>query len=143
MKESDKDYTPDEESFGDSSETAAKDLQLGNGKFKSLRNQDNEFVFDKEWAFKRMCTLQSLLCARLMSSNSRNFAFTHNSNSHPLRKKCSKENHALDEVKGFKSSNVNKNVIKKENNPLSERKLHTNDKPTAEPRRLTQKIPEQ
>lgn len=41
---------------------------------KVARYLDNECVFDKEWAFNRMCTLQSLLSARVLQcSSSRNF----------------------------------------------------------------------
>ena len=41
---------------------------------KVARYLDNECVFEKEWAFNRMCTLQSLLSARVLQcSSSRNF----------------------------------------------------------------------
>ena len=65
---SDHDYLPDDESSSDdcSGATAAKDNELKTGKSKS---SDNEFVFDKEWAFRRKCSLQSLLSARLLTSS--------------------------------------------------------------------------
>ncbi|KAL9988865.1 hypothetical protein ACROYT_G003356 [Oculina patagonica] len=70
---SDQDYLPDDESSGDDDYgemTAAQDKELKSGKFESSsRNLDNEFVFDKEWAFRRKCSLQSLLSARLMTSS--------------------------------------------------------------------------
>ena len=69
---SDQDYPPDDESSSDdcSGSTVAKDDALKTGKTKSSgRDPDNEFVFDKEWAFRRKCSLQSLLSARLLTSS--------------------------------------------------------------------------
>ena len=69
---SDQDYPPDDEGSSDdcSEATIAKDNELKAGKSKSSgRNPDNEFVFDKEWAFRRKCSLQSLLSARLLTSS--------------------------------------------------------------------------
>jgi len=69
---SDQDYLPDDESSSDdcSGATVAKDNELKTGKSKSSgRDPDNEFVFDKEWAFRRKCSLQSLLSARLLTSS--------------------------------------------------------------------------
>lgn len=69
---SDQDYLPDDESSSDDcgGATVAKDNELKTGKSKSSgRNPDNEFVFDKEWAFRRKCSLQSLLSARLLTSS--------------------------------------------------------------------------
>ena len=68
---SDQDYLPDDESSSSddcSGATAAKDTgnELKTAKSKS---SDNEFVFDKEWAFRRKCSLQSLLSARLLTSS--------------------------------------------------------------------------
>lgn len=67
---SDQDYLPDNESSGDESgganmENADKKLKRGNPVLS--RNLDNEFVFDKEWAFRRKCSLQSLLSAKLLN----------------------------------------------------------------------------
>lgn len=69
---SDQDYLPDDESSGDDcgEATLAKDKELKSGKVESFsRNLDNEFVFDKEWAFRRKCSLQSLLSAKLLTSS--------------------------------------------------------------------------
>lgn len=70
---SDQDYLPDDESSGDDDygkATVTNDKELKSGKFESSsRNLDNEFVFDKEWAFRRKCSLQSLLSARLLTSS--------------------------------------------------------------------------
>jgi len=69
---SDQDYLPDDESSSDncSEATVAKDNELKTAKSKSSgRDPDNEFVFDKEWAFRRKCSLQSLLSARLLTSS--------------------------------------------------------------------------
>lgn len=32
-----------------------------------LRNLDNEFVFDKEWVFRRKCSLQLLLFVKFLN----------------------------------------------------------------------------
>lgn len=66
---SDQDYLPDDEDdCGEA--TLAKDKELKSGKVESFsRNLDNEFVFDKEWAFRRKCSLQSLLSAKLLTSS--------------------------------------------------------------------------
>ena len=71
MGESDIDYPPDDESFSDSTqEKTVKENQVNNGKWNYL---DNEFVFDREWSFRRMLTLESLLFAKLLSaSNAKN-----------------------------------------------------------------------
>lgn len=71
---SDQDYLPDDESSGDDdcgeANVSTKNKDLKSGKFESLsRNLDNEFVFDKEWAFRRKCSLQSLLSAKLLTSS--------------------------------------------------------------------------
>lgn len=129
MQESDQDYPPDDESFGDndSSDVTAKHKKLKSGTFESSRNPDNEFVFDKEWAFKRMCTLESLLSAKLLSSTSKNFVFARNSCSHQHGEECSKENRALDADKSFKSFCVDKSRTKKQNELFMECKPNTND----------------
>lgn len=67
---SDQDYLPDNESSGDESEGANMenaDKKLKRGNPVLSRNLDNEFVFDKEWAFRRKCSLQSLLSAKLLN----------------------------------------------------------------------------
>lgn len=61
---------------------------------KVARYLDNECVFDKEWAFNRMCTLQSLLSARVLQcSSSRNFVSRRrNSAISPAKKKTTGAN---------------------------------------------------
>lgn len=55
---------------------------------KLATNLDNECVFDKEWAFNRMCTLQSLLSARVLQcSSSRNFVSRRRNSATSLAKK--------------------------------------------------------
>ena len=69
---SDQDYLPDDESSSDdySGATVAQDNELKTCKSKSSRRDpDNEFVFNKEWAFRRKCSLQSLLSAKLLTSS--------------------------------------------------------------------------
>ena len=78
MGESDTDYPPDDESFSDSKQQqrTVKENQVNNGKWDYL---DNEFVFDREWSFRRMMTLESLLFAKLLSAsnakNNKHFVF--------------------------------------------------------------------
>lgn len=66
----DQDYLPDNESSGDESEGASvknEDEKLKRGNTELSRNLDNECVFDKDWAFRRKCSLQSLLSAKLLN----------------------------------------------------------------------------
>ena len=129
MHESVKDYQPDDESeFGDNEcDEPAKAKEPKSGEFKSSRSLDNEFVFEKEWAFNRMLTLESLLSARLLSaSNSKNFVFARSSYSHQHGKECSTENRTDKSDKSFKSSCLNK-TDKKQNNLLTEHKSYTDE----------------
>ena len=130
MQESDKDhdYPPDDESFGDndSSDVTLKDKRVKSGKLKPSRNLENEFVFDKEWAFNRMCTLESLLSARLLSSTSKNFTSVRNSTSHQHGKECKNNSCLLDAEKScFQDFCVNQSIKKKEDDLLTGYKSHT------------------
>jgi len=103
MGESDSDYPPDGESFSDSKqqEKIVKENQVKNGKWDYL---DNEFVFDREWSFRRMLTLESLLFAKLLSAsnvkNNKNFVFHRSSYKHQLQhgKNVSNEKRVLTKV---------------------------------------------
>ena len=103
MGESDIDYPPDDESFSDSKqqEKTRKENQVNNGKWDYL---DNEFVFDREWSFRRMLTLESLLFAKLLSAsnakNNKNFSFHRSYYKHQLQhgKNVSNEKRVLTKV---------------------------------------------
>lgn len=125
MQESDKDhdYPPDDESFGDND---SNDVTLKDKRVKPSRNLENEFVFDKEWAFNRMCTLESLLSARLLSSTSKNFTSVRNSTSDQHGKECKNKNCLLDAEKScFQDFCVNQSLKKKEDDLLTGCKSHT------------------
>ena len=102
MGESDTDYPPDDESFSDGKqEKTVKENQVNNEKWDYL---DNEFVFDREWSFRRVLTLESLLFAKLLSAsnvkNNKNFVFHRSNYKHQLQhgKNVSNEKRVLVKV---------------------------------------------
>lgn len=110
MQVSDQDYLPDNESSGDESGWATvekADKQLKGGKSELSRNFDNEFVFDKDWAFRRKCSLQSLLSARLLT-----LTYETKSLELPVKNQhgegCQKDNHSCNAEKNCKPSCCNK-----------------------------------
>ncbi|KAJ7334507.1 hypothetical protein OS493_014829 [Desmophyllum pertusum] len=128
MQASDQDYQPDDESSGDecAEVTAAKVNELkSGGKLESSRNPDNEFVFDKDWAFRRKCSLQSLLSARALTST-----YEHK-NSLPKNMEltqrrvewCTKESPSCN---ADKRSDCTENKSKKKQNDTTDGKSHTN-----------------
>lgn len=128
---SDQDYLPDDESSSDdcSGATVAKYNELKTGKSKS---SDNEFVFDKEWAFRRKCSLQSLLSARLLTSSyepkiCKKLEVARQLAGHRRGEWCTKETSTTRDAEKPSKGPVCFSQSKKKQNDTSECKSHTNE----------------
>lgn len=107
---------------------------------KVARYLDNECVFDKEWAFNRMCTLQSLLSARVLQcSSSRNFVSRRrNSAISPAKKKTTGANMLDDkDTKRIQWSYADRTHDKAENYLMNDRMESSRIRETQQDRNAT------
>lgn len=107
---------------------------------KVARYLDNECVFDKEWAFNRMCTLQSLLSARVLQcSSSRNFVSRRrNSAISPAKKKNTGANMLDDkDTERIQRSYADRTHEKAKNNLMNDRMESSRIRGTQQARNAT------